>query len=119
MEKVLGLLKSRTVWTLVIMFLYNTVVSGNSTVPVPTDVSPWVNGIFTLVAIYFRINPVQTMGVIPGISFLSSSTASTTTLPSAPSMDTLFEKLDEVTTLANQFGVTTEKLREMRDARLR
>ena len=55
MEKLLTALKSRTVWTVVLLFL----ISGVNAVQqyVPADYLTPVQGLLALLAVYFRVNP--------------------------------------------------------------
>lgn len=55
MDKILTALKSRTVWSIVILFL----VSGFNGIQaiLPAGSLELIQGILTLLAIYFRVNP--------------------------------------------------------------
>lgn len=53
----LNILKSRTVWTIIGMF----VIGGTNAITpfIPADVMPFVQGALALLGIYFRVNPRQ------------------------------------------------------------
>lgn len=57
MEKLLKLMKSRTFWTIVFMFVFNgyQAVAGFFT----PEVNVVVNGVLSLLATYFKISPSQ------------------------------------------------------------
>jgi len=57
MRKIFSYLKSRTVWTIVVLFLINGV-SGIREY-IPANWLPAVNGILGILAIYFRVKPRQ------------------------------------------------------------
>ena len=57
MRKILSYLKSRTVWTIVVIFIINGV-SGIKEY-IPANWLPLVNGILGILAIYFRVKPRQ------------------------------------------------------------
>ena len=56
----LNIFKSRTVWTIVVMFLINGVQGIHSMVP--AEWLPFIDGILSMLAIYFRVAPAQTFG---------------------------------------------------------
>ena len=47
--------KSRTVWTIIILFIVNGIQGIHSYIP--TDIMPIVNALLGLAAIYFRVKP--------------------------------------------------------------
>ena len=51
------ILKSRTFWTIVVMFLYNGVMAIHNLIPV--SFAPLVDGLLSIVAVYFHMNPSQ------------------------------------------------------------
>lgn len=51
-------LKSKTVWAIVALFLINGI--GGIHAMIPGGLLPYVDGLVSLLAIYFRINPTQT-----------------------------------------------------------
>ena len=51
------LLKSRTVWTIVLMFIVGGVNAVSSSIP--ASAMPFVQGLLGLTAIYFKVNPSQ------------------------------------------------------------
>ena len=53
MNKIIQALKSRTVWTVVILVVTNTVVD----LPVSPAVKDLLNAILGALAVYFRVNP--------------------------------------------------------------
>ena len=55
MNKIALMLKSRTFWTVVVMLVFNLIPQ----LPVDQGVKDLVNGILTLLATYFHINPSQ------------------------------------------------------------
>lgn len=55
MDKVLLAVKSRTVWTIVAMFVIGGVGAVNQYIPV--EARPLVEGALALLAMYFRVNP--------------------------------------------------------------
>jgi hypothetical protein len=57
MNTILKALKSRTVWTVVAMFVIGGVEAISSTIPASSMV--YVQGVLSLVAIYFKLNPSQ------------------------------------------------------------
>lgn len=48
-------LKSRTFWTIVVLFLVNGVTAIHSSIPV--DALPLVDGFLSILGIYFHVNP--------------------------------------------------------------
>lgn len=61
MEKLLGTLKSRTTWTIAAMFVMNNLVDIKAILP--AGWGSYLNLALAFAAIYFRANPIQTMGV--------------------------------------------------------
>lgn len=57
MEKLQLILKSRTTWTVVLIFLVNGVAAIHSFIP--AGIEPLVDGVLSLMAIYFHVNPSQ------------------------------------------------------------
>ena len=57
MNKILKALKSRTVWTVIVMFIISGV-DGIREI-IPSNALPMVEGILGLLAIYFRVNTRQ------------------------------------------------------------
>lgn len=57
METLLKILKSRTVWTIVVIFVINGVQAVHSFIPV--TYLPAIDGILSIFAVYFKINPSQ------------------------------------------------------------
>ena len=57
MQKIIGAIKSRTVWTIVGLVLLNGVPSVTNLLP--TGWLPYMNDLLGLLAIYFRVNPRQ------------------------------------------------------------
>ena len=57
MTKLITILKSRTNWTLVIMFAFNVLNAFGHYLP--ADLTTLINGILTSLAVYFKINPSQ------------------------------------------------------------
>ena len=55
MDKVKLALKSRTVWTVVVLFIIHGVTGVHDSIPVA--VQPVVDAVLSLLAIYFRVNP--------------------------------------------------------------
>ena len=55
MNKVTLALQSRTFWTVVVMMVFNLIPQ----LPVDQAVKDLINGVFTLVAAYFHVNPSQ------------------------------------------------------------
>lgn len=55
--KLASILKSRTVWTFVALFIFNGLQATQQFLP--TEYTGVVNGILTLLGIYFRTFPVQ------------------------------------------------------------
>lgn len=51
------LLKSRTVWTIIVLFVINGVAGIHDTIPV--NLLPFIDGILGILAIYFKLNPSQ------------------------------------------------------------
>ena len=58
-DKLLGALKSRTVWTVVAMFVLNNMVDIKAVLP--NGWMPYTNLAMALAAIYFRMNLIQPM----------------------------------------------------------
>ena len=63
MDKLVGALKSRTVWMVVAMFVLNNMVDIKAVLP--NGWMPYTNLAMALAAIYFRMNPIQTMNTAP------------------------------------------------------
>ena len=59
MDKLVGAIKSRTVWMVVAMFVLNNMVDIKAVLP--NGWMPYTNLAMALAAIYFRMNPIQTM----------------------------------------------------------
>ena len=59
MNKLIGAMKSRTVWTIVAMFVLNNMVDIKAVLP--DGWMPYTNLAMALAAIYFRMNPIQPM----------------------------------------------------------
>lgn len=59
----MNIFKSRTFWTIVVLFL----VSGVTAIRafIPTAIQPVVDGVLSLLAIYFHANPSQQYAVPP------------------------------------------------------
>ena len=57
MDKIIMGLKSRTVWTVILMVVINGVSSVQSELPVNS--LPYVNAVLGILAAYFRVNPKQ------------------------------------------------------------
>jgi len=57
MERLLKILKSRTVWTIVILFVINGVEGIREFIP--ADALPLIDGVLSILAVYFRIKPKQ------------------------------------------------------------
>ena len=57
MEKVKLALKSRTVWTIIVLFVINGVEGIKGYIPV--DWLPLINGLLSIAAIYFKVKPSQ------------------------------------------------------------
>jgi hypothetical protein len=55
MEKIKLALKSRTVWTIIVLFIINGITGIDEYTPETFD--NIVNPLLTLIAIYFRVNP--------------------------------------------------------------
>lgn len=55
--KLASILKSRTVWTFVALFIFNGL--QGTQIMVPVEYLGIVNGLLSLLGIYFRANPVQ------------------------------------------------------------
>lgn len=57
MEKTAQVLKSRTTWTIVVMF----VIGGTNAIAsfIPAGIEPYVMGALSLLAMYFHVNPSQ------------------------------------------------------------
>ncbi len=55
MQKILQVLKSRTFWTLVAMFIINGVAGVHDRLP--TEWITTVDGILSIAAVYFHVNP--------------------------------------------------------------
>ena len=53
----LQFLKSRTVWVIVILFIINGIAGVREMIPVMW--LPMIDGVLSILAIYFRINPKQ------------------------------------------------------------
>jgi hypothetical protein len=60
MSKFALALKSRTLWTVVVMLVFNLIPH----LPVDQSVKDLVNGILTLLAAYFHVNPSQNYNAI-------------------------------------------------------
>ena len=54
------ILSSRTTWTIIVLFLYNGVSAIHSVFP--ASATPLLDGILSIVAIYFHITPSQSYG---------------------------------------------------------
>lgn len=57
MQKIQQILKSRTVWTLVALFIVNGVSGIHDSIPVAF--LPYVDGVLGLLSMYFHVNPSQ------------------------------------------------------------
>lgn len=57
MQKIKFALTSRTVWTIVALFLFNGITAIKDSVP--PNYQPYVELVLSGLAIYFRINPTQ------------------------------------------------------------
>ena len=57
MQKIIGAIKSRTVWTIIGLVILNGVPSVTNLLP--AGCLPYVNDLLGLLAIYFRVNPQQ------------------------------------------------------------
>jgi len=57
MNKIKQIFTSRTVWTLIVLFVVNGVSGIHDSIPV--SLLPFVDGILGLLAIYFKITPSQ------------------------------------------------------------
>lgn len=55
MKNIITLFKSRTAWTILVLFLFNGI-SGIKDI-VPPEYQSYVNGALSLIAFYFRANP--------------------------------------------------------------
>ena len=55
-----NIFKSRTVWTIVVLFLINGVQGIHSMIP--AELLPFIDGILSMLAIYFRVAPRQNLG---------------------------------------------------------
>ena len=58
-DKLMGAIKSRTVWAVVAMFVLNNMVDIKAVLP--DGWMPYANLAMALAAIYFRMNPIQSM----------------------------------------------------------
>lgn len=57
MDKLRLALKSRTVWTVIVTVLMNSVNANMQFIP--ADLTPYINGGLALLAMYFHVNPSQ------------------------------------------------------------
>jgi hypothetical protein len=57
MDKLLLALKSRTVWTVIATVAMNSINANMQFIP--GDLTPYVNGVFALAAMYFHVHPSQ------------------------------------------------------------
>jgi len=57
MKKLKQILKSRTFWTIVALFIINGVSAIHSSIP--ANLAPIVDGVLGILAVYFHINPSQ------------------------------------------------------------
>lgn len=57
METLIKIVKSRNVWTVVLMFIIGGV--NGITQYIPDEISKLILGILTVLAVYFKINPSQ------------------------------------------------------------
>jgi hypothetical protein len=57
MNKIIGLIKSRTVWTVIALVLLNGAPSARDLIP--PQYLPCLDSLLGLLAIYFRVNPRQ------------------------------------------------------------
>ena len=55
MEKIITALKSRTVWTIIVLFLISGVQGVSSFIP--ANLLEPIQGLLALLAVYFRVNP--------------------------------------------------------------
>lgn len=60
METIKTLLKSRTVWTVFAMFIIGGFTSVQDSIP--AEALPYVQGVLTMMAMYFKLNPSQRYG---------------------------------------------------------
>lgn len=57
MEKLKLALKSRTVWTILVTVVANSINANMQFIP--AEFTPYINGVLALVAMYFHVNPSQ------------------------------------------------------------
>ena len=55
-----NIFKSRTVWVIVVMFLINGVAGIRA--QIPEGKLPFIDGVLSMAAIYFRVAPAQSFG---------------------------------------------------------
>ena len=56
----LNVLKSRTVWVIIVMFFINGVAGIRA--QIPAEWLPFIDGVLSMAAIYFRVAPAQSFG---------------------------------------------------------
>ena len=57
MNTLFGYLKSRTVWTLIILFVINGIEPIRESIP--GNLLPIIDGVLGILGVYFRVNPKQ------------------------------------------------------------
>ena len=55
MEKLLNALKSRTTWTIIVLFIINGIDGIRE--QIPANLLPVIDGVLSMLAVYFRANP--------------------------------------------------------------